>query len=153
MKIVLQRVKMSSVTVDGCVIGKIEQGLMLLIGFGKEDLENSSISIDQKIDKAIEKILNLRIFSNESGKLDYSVLDIAGEILAVPQFTLYGQAQKGRRPDFGLSMAPETAKECFDRFVTKLSLSEIRRVQTGEFGANMQVMLVNDGPFTLNLNY
>lgn len=153
MKIILQRVKGSSVTVENTVIGAIEQGLMLLIGFGKEDEMDALVSIDKKIDKSIEKILHLRIFPNSIGKLDYSILDVGGGILAVPQFTLYGQAQKGRRPDFGAAMAPDAASCCFDLFVSKLRLSSITQVETGKFGADMQVTLLNDGPFTLALDY
>lgn len=144
---------MSSVTVENTIIAEIEKGLMLLIGFGKEDEMDTQNSMDEKIEKAVQKILNLRVFSNELGKLDYSVLDIQGGILAVPQFTLYGQTQKGRRPDFVTAMAPEAANNCFNQFVSKLRLSKLSRIETGKFGADMQINLLNDGPFTLALDY
>jgi len=145
MKIVLQRVKHASVVVDEQTVGQIESGLLLLVGVGKSD--------DQKaIDYLVNKVLNLRIFSDDAGKMNLSVLDIQGEILAVSQFTLYGDTQKGRRPGFDQAALPDQAEPMFNQFVEKLRDSNLK-VETGEFGADMKVSLLNDGPVTFVLEY
>ena len=146
MKIVLQRVSEANVVVDGETIGKINKGVLLLVGFGQE---NPSPDMS----KAIDKLLNLRIFENQDGKLDLSITDIGGELLVVPQFTLLAKTHKGRRPDFGGAMAPDQATEMFDQFVDKLQQNTNLKVQTGQFGADMKVSLCNDGPLTLILDY
>lgn len=145
MKIVLQRVKHASVVVNNQTIGKIETGLLLLVGVSKTDDVAA-------IDYLANKVLNLRIFSDDVGKMNLSVLDISGEILAVSQFTLYGDTKKGRRPGFDQAALPEQAQPLFDQFVDKLKESGLK-VETGEFGADMKVSLLNDGPVTFILEY
>ena len=132
--------------VAGETIGQINKGIVLLVGFGQE---NPSPDMT----KAIDKLLNLRIFENQEGKLDQSTSDIHGEILVVPQFTLLAKTHKGRRPDFGAAMAPDQASKMFDQFVEKLRKATDLKVQTGRFGADMKVSLCNDGPLTLILDY
>jgi len=149
MKILLQRVRDAQVCENGETLGKIDQGLLLLIGFGKADYPEAP----EMISRACDKILNLRVFSNDKGRLDYSVLDRGGDILAVPQFTLYGSCDKGRRPDFTRALAPDSASRAYNTFVDTLSAGLGRAVATGRFGADMQVSLTNDGPFTLMLEF
>lgn len=149
MKALLQRVSSAAVSVDGHVVGQIGQGLMVLCGFGKEDTE-------QNLKPILEKLLNLRIFaplepeSDAAGKFDKSLLDIRGELLLVPQFTLYAETAKGRRPDFFSAKPPVEASQLFDKLLV-LSKSYDLKVSSGIFGANMQVSLVNDGPVTIML--
>ncbi len=140
MKIVLQRVRRSSVEVDNKIVGSINQGLLLLVGVTHTDTRKEA-------DFLAEKCVNLRIFEDENGKMNLSALDIKGEILAVSQFTLYGDTQKGRRPGFDLAAKPEFAANLFDYFVEQLRLSGLK-TQTGIFGADMKVELLNDGPVT-----
>ena len=151
MKIILQRVESAKVDVDQITIGAIDKGVLLLIGFGKDD-ESNALPVSEKIRRAIDKILHLRIFPNDQGKLDHSLMDIKGSILAVPQFTLYGRTQKGRRPDFTQALSPVTAKQNFDEFIRQLN-AQYENIATGQFGADMKVSLINDGPFTLELSY
>jgi len=153
MKIVLQRVKKASVSVAGDTIGSIDRGFLLLIGFGREDETGGAGLLAGKMEKAIEKICRLRVFPDTSGKLDHSLLDIGGAVLAVPQFTLYGQTRKGRRPDFVAAMPPRNAEQSFLEMLNRLRNSSIRKVEAGRFGADMKVKLLNDGPFTLLLEY
>ena len=144
MKVLLQRSKNSKVTIDNEVNGEIKKGLVLLVGFTHDD--NETI-----IDKMIDKIINLRIFEDEKGLMNLSLLDINGEILSISQFTLYADATSGRRPSFVNSMKKETASELYDLFNIKLKEKNIK-VETGIFGADMKVSLVNDGPFTIILD-
>ncbi len=144
MKILVQRVRSASVQVDGETISEIDQGLLLLVGFGRADTENG-------LARMADKVVNLRIFSDDKGRFQYSVLDIGGGILAVPQFTLYGDTHKGRRPDFTQALDPSIATDLFDALVHELRERNARPVQTGRFGAEMQVSLTNDGPVTLLL--
>lgn len=143
MKVLLQRVSSASVTVADNQVSTINQGLLLLVGYGKK-----STVVDNKT--LADKILNMRIFSNSDGKFDYSVLDIKGEILAVPQFTLYADTQKGRRPDFYSALEPEKAKLLFKDFLKVLRDSNLK-VESGIFGADMKVDLRNSGPVTIML--
>ncbi|MFB2971023.1 D-aminoacyl-tRNA deacylase [Aerosakkonema sp. BLCC-F183] len=146
MRVVVQRVKSSQVSIAGEVVGKIGRGLNLLVGIASTDTE-------AELDWMVRKCLELRLFANEengSGRWEQSVQEIGGELLVVSQFTLYGDCRKGRRPSFDKSAAPEVAKNLYDRFVDKLRQSGLR-VQTGEFGAMMQVAIENDGPVTLLL--
>lgn len=145
MRVIIQRVKSSSVTVDGKVIGKIGRGLNLLVGIAPTDTET-------EIDWMTRKCLELRLFADEAQNTTWqkSVLDIQGELLVVSQFTLYGDCRKGRRPSFSGSAAPDLAQELYNCFVTKLKQSGLQ-VATGEFGAMMQVQIENDGPVTLLL--
>jgi len=154
MKLLLQRVTQAKVAVDQTITGKIEQGILVFVGFGQSDeaLVETNALIDS-IEKACAKIVNLRIFSNSDGKLDHSALDVSAEILLVPQFTLYGKSEKGRRPDFTEAMQPGLAKQAFEQFHQILSKQLGRPVETGVFGADMAVSLTNDGPFTLQLTF
>ncbi len=149
MRVLLQRVSKASVAVDNRTVGEIGPGLLLLVGFGQEDRELISI----KVKKACDKLLNLRIFSNTDGKLDHSVVEIKGDILAVPQFTLYGKSLKGRRPDFTDALAPDAASIAFDLFASNIGAALESPIQTGIFGADMKVSLINDGPLTLHFEF
>ena len=145
MKVVLQRVNSASVVVEGECVGKIPKGLLLLVGFGEE-------SSEQSLRKMVEKISNLRIFPDEKGRFDRSVIDINGGVLLVPQFTLYGDTSKGRRPEFFKALEPKKATELFDQVVEEFKkITQLETVQTGIFGADMKVSLENDGPVTLIL--
>jgi D-tyrosyl-tRNA(Tyr) deacylase len=145
MRVLIQRVKSSQVTVDGVMIGKIDRGLNLLVG-----IANTDTSIE--IDWMVRKCLALRLFPSEegSGKWDRSIVDIQGALLVISQFTLYGDCQKGRRPSFDRSASTEQAKLRYEEFITKLKASGLT-VETGEFGAMMNVQIENDGPVTLIL--
>ena len=145
MRIVLQRVKYASVTVDGKICGKIDQGLMALVGFCHED----SLEF---LEPMAEKMVNLRIFEDPDGKMNLSLLDVGGELLAISQFTLYADCVKGRRPSFNLAMGGEGAKELYDRFVDVCRQKLGKEIQTGIFGADMKVELLNDGPVTIVLD-
>ena len=144
MKAVIQRVKSAQVCVDGRVTGKIEQGLLVLLGVGKGDGESDLSFLTSKIPE-------LRIFEDASGKFNLSLREIGGEMLVVSQFTLYGDCRKGRRPSFTDAEDPTQAKDLYERFISKLKEQGIP-VQTGEFQAKMEVHLINDGPVTLLLD-
>ncbi len=144
MRVVIQRVKQASVTVEGSCVGKIGQGLLLLVGIGREDTK-------AVIDKYIDKILKLRIFADEQGKTNLSLGDIQGEVLAISQFTLYADCKKGNRPNFLQAAEPACARELYLYFL-KVCKEKLGKVQAGEFGADMQVELINDGPFTIVLD-
>ncbi|MBA4492975.1 D-aminoacyl-tRNA deacylase [Paenactinomyces guangxiensis] len=143
MRIVLQRVKEAQVTVDEQVTGAISDGLLLLVGITDGDTEADAKYL-------AEKVVHLRIFEDEAGKMNRSLLDTGGSILSVSQFTLYGDCRKGRRPNFMAAARPETASPLYDRFNELLRGYGIK-VETGVFGAMMQVSLTNDGPVTLIL--
>lgn len=141
MRVVLQRVKSASVTVDDQVIGKVGKGYMLLVGFTHDD------SIED-IDYIVRKVANARLFADENGKINLSIKQVQGAILSVSQFTLYASTKHGNRPGFGAAQKPELAKENYHYFNEKLRSYGIE-VQTGQFGADMDVALVNDGPVTI----
>ena len=141
MKAVIQRVSRASVTVDGAVTGAIDRGLLVLLGVGKADTEQSA-------DYLLDKISGLRIFPDEAGKMNLSLLDIGGGLLIVSQFTLYGDCRKGRRPSFDAAAPPDHARRLYDYFTSRAKLLPIP-VQNGVFQAHMDVELVNDGPVTL----
>lgn len=143
MRIVLQRVRRASVDVDGERIAEIGRGLLLLVGIASEDA-----GVDPA--RVARKVANLRVFPDGDGVMNRSLLDDGGEILAVSQFTLYGDTRKGRRPSYAEAARPEVAEPLFDRFVEALRAEGIS-TQTGRFGAKMAVELTNDGPVTLIL--
>ena len=141
MRAVIQRVKESKVVVEGKVVGQIGKGLNILLGIGKGDTE-------EDIKKLVKKILNLRIFENEEGKFHYSLLDVGGEVLVVSQFTLYANVKKGRRPSFEEAEEPVRAKELYEKFVREIKSYGVK-VETGIFGAMMDVYILNWGPVTI----
>lgn len=143
MRVVLQRVARARVTVDGRVVGEIGRGLLLLAGFTDGDTEET-------LRWMADKVVGLRVFTDAEGKMNLSVEEVGGAVLVVSQFTLYGDARKGRRPSFVEAARPEVAVPLYERFVELLRATG-RPVETGEFGAMMQVELVNDGPVTLVL--
>ncbi|MFQ4145025.1 D-aminoacyl-tRNA deacylase [Chlorogloeopsis sp. ULAP02] len=145
MRVIIQRVKSSQVTVDGEIVGKIGRGLNLLVGIAETDG-------DAELDWMVRKCLELRLFPDREGgdRWQKSVQEIDGELLVISQFTLYGDCRKGRRPSFDRSAAPQTAEDLYNSFVAKLRESGLR-VETGKFGAMMQVSIENDGPVTLLL--
>ena len=145
MKAVIQRVKYATVKVDNKIIGECKQGFMILLGVIDGDTENDA-------DKLIKKIPVLRIFEDENGKMNKSLLDIDGEILVVSQFTLAADCSHGRRPSFTASASPDIANKLYEYFVGELKTAGVKRVQTGEFGADMAVELLNDGPVTIVLD-
>lgn len=140
MKVVVQKCLESSVTVDDKIISSIKRGLMVLVGFTHEDSEKD-------IDYLVKKVVNLRIFEDEQGIMNKSVLDISGEILCISQFTLYGDARKGNRPSYDQAMKGEYAIKLYDLFCKKLN--ETITTKKGIFGADMKVSLINDGPTTI----
>ena len=137
----IQRVQAAQVEVDGKLVGKINQGILLLLGVQKEDDEALS-------DKLLHKVVNYRIFEDDDGKMNNSLLDIEGELLVVSQFTLPANTKKGLRPSFTSAAPPELGKSMYDYFVEQAGHKMVKPVQTGEFGADMQVSLINDGPVT-----
>jgi D-tyrosyl-tRNA(Tyr) deacylase len=142
MRVVIQRVTASQVVVEGNVVGKIGRGLMLLVGISETDTA-------AELDWIAHKCLSLRLFPDgETGRFDTSILDIQGELLVVSQFTLYGDCRKGRRPSFDQAANPAKAQDLYQQFVAKLRQSGLN-VETGQFGASMQVRIDNDGPVTI----
>lgn len=144
MRSVIQRVKQASVTIDEEMVGKIDQGLLVLFAVHVDDT-------DDKIEKMAQKILKLRIFEDEEGKMNRSVIDVSGSILVVSQFTLYGDASSGNRPSFIESARPEKAIPMYEAFVGAVKQGGLN-VETGKFGAEMDVALINDGPVTIILD-
>ena len=141
MRAVLTRVKHASVTIDGAVKGQIGQGFLILLGVTHEDTEAQAV-------KLADKLTSLRIFEDENGKLNLGLSDVGGEILVISQFTLYGNCKKGRRPEFLAAARPEVAIPLYEKFI-QLCRDKGFHVETGEFGAYMQVDSLNDGPVTL----
>jgi D-tyrosyl-tRNA(Tyr) deacylase len=144
MKVVVQRVSEAKVTVLGDVVGEIRAGLMLLVGVGQEDGESDIIWM-------ADKLAGLRIFEDDGGKMNLSIEDIQGAILSVSQFTLYGDSRNGKRPNFMAAAKPELALSLYGQFNERLR-SRGLKVETGRFGAKMEVSIVNDGPVTLILD-
>ena len=142
MRVVVQRVSQSNVKVSGEVIGKINEGLMVLVSFVDEDN-------DTDLDWMTKKIINLRIFNDDEGKMNRSVQDIGGDILLISQFTLHGSTKKGNRPSFIKAAKPDFAKVMYERFIKVLEQPLGKEIQTGEFGGDMKVSLINDGPTTI----
>jgi D-aminoacyl-tRNA deacylase len=144
MRIVLQRVSRAEVRIGGTVTGKIDAGLVLLVGFHRDDTQASLVWM-------AEKVLSLRLFGDADGKMNLGLTDIGGGILVVSQFTLYGDTRKGRRPSFIDAAPPDVAIPLYERFLAILRTDAPGAVETGQFGAMMEVDLVNDGPVTLIL--
>jgi D-tyrosyl-tRNA(Tyr) deacylase len=144
MRAVIQRVSRAKVTVEDEVTGEIGKGILVLLGVSRSDSEKEALHL-------LEKTLNLRIFEDAEGKMNLSLLDVAGDLLVVSQFTLYGDARKGRRPSFIEAAAPEEANRLYEFFVAE-ARKQLARVGTGRFQAMMDVELVNDGPVTILLD-
>ena len=144
MKALLQRVSEAKVLISGKIVGEINQGYVILLGVKEGDSEKDA-------DLLAEKIVNLRVMSDENKKMNKSILDVAGEILVVSQFTLYADTNSGRRPSFLTAAKPEEANKLYEYFIGKLKLLGVKNVQTGVFGAYMSVELANDGPVTIML--
>lgn len=143
MRIIVQRCTNAQVTVDKKVVGKIGKGLMLLVGFTHTDDETN-------IDYMVDKVINLRIFDDENGVMNKSLLDVNGSILSISQFTLYADARKGRRPSYVEALSGDIAIKLYDEFNKKIKEKNIN-IETGIFGADMKVNLTNDGPVTIIL--
>uniref|UniRef100_UPI00402AD264 D-aminoacyl-tRNA deacylase n=1 Tax=[Ruminococcus] torques TaxID=33039 RepID=UPI00402AD264 len=144
MKFVIQRVKQASVKVEGSVIGEIEKGYLVLIGVSDKDTEAVA-------DKMIKKMIGLRIFEDAEGKTNLSLADVGGSLLLVSQFTLYANCKKGNRPSFIEAGAPDKANQLYE-YIIEESKKSVSVVQTGRFGAEMEVSLINDDPFTILLD-
>ena len=142
MRVVVQRVSQSNVKVSGEIIGEINEGLMVLVSFVNEDN-------DTDLGWMTKKIINLRIFNDDEGKMNRSVQDVGGDILLISQFTLHGSTKKGNRPSFIKAAKPDFANFMYERFIKVLEQSLGKEIQTGEFGGDMKVSLVNDGPTTI----
>ncbi|HXJ85276.1 MAG TPA: D-aminoacyl-tRNA deacylase [Candidatus Binatia bacterium] len=144
MRAVVQRVSRAKVTVDGYIVGEIGLGLLVLLGVGQEDT-------DSDVAYLAEKITGLRIFEDSDGKMNLSVADLGGSVLAVSQFTLYGDVRRGKRPSFDAAARPETARLLYESFVERIRLAGLR-CETGRFQEMMRVELVNEGPVTILLD-
>jgi len=145
MKVVLQRAKYAEIKVEEKVVGKIENGLLIFLGIGKNDNENIA-------DKLVKKICNMRIFEDENNKMNKSIKDINGDILLVSQFTLYANCKSGNRPSFIDACEPKKANELYEYFKKSCKQELKKNIESGIFGANMKVELLNDGPVTILLN-
>ena len=144
MKAVIQRVTQAQVQIEGNVVGSIGKGFLILLGVGQNDSE-------EQVEKLWSKIFRMRIFADENGKTNLSLGDAAGEVLVVSQFTLYADCRRGNRPSFTKAGSPDSANALYERFVERVR-RDVERVETGEFGADMQVSLQNDGPVTILLD-
>lgn len=145
MKLVIQRVTEASVAIDGNVVGAIEKGFMVLFGACNDDTTET-------VDKMLKKMTGLRIFEDENGKTNLSLEDVGGKILLVSQFTLYADCKKGNRPSFVKAGSPEHANSLYEYAIKSLKEAYQIETETGQFGADMKVSLLNDGPFTIVLN-
>ncbi len=144
MRALIQRVAEASVTIEGAISGQIEQGILVLLGITHDDS-------DKDIDWLIRKIIQLRIFTDEQGKMNLSVQDVGGDLLVISQFTLFADSKKGNRPSYVRSAPPDVAIPLYEEFLKRLRSQFAGRVETGEFGADMKVRLLNDGPVTIML--
>ena len=142
MKVVIQRVTQASVTIDGKVKGQIDKGLLVLCGFVDDDT-------DDDLQWTAAKIAGLRIFNDQNGVMNLALQDVGGDILAVSQFTLHAMTKKGNRPSYIMAAKPDIARPLYEKFVAKLGGITGKEIQTGEFGADMKVSLLNDGPVTI----
>lgn len=145
MKALIQRVSRASVSVGDTQIAAINQGLLILLGVGEHDKSDNVVQL-------VEKIIHLRIFSDEKGKMNQSLCEINGAVLLVSQFTLFADTRRGRRPSFIHAAKPDIAQKLYEFFKEELARQGVKKVVTGEFGAYMQVSLVNDGPVTIMLD-
>lgn len=153
MRLLVQRATNARIEVDGSTVGEIGRGLVVLVGFGREDEAKVQAGEAQLLlDKAAERLLKLRIFPDEADRLAHNLIDFGGEILAAPQFTLHADLKKGTRPSFHRAAAPAIAQTLFDAFLARLELFTPGKVQSGVFGAEMFVHLVNWGPLTIWLD-
>ena len=141
MRLVIQRVKKASVTIEGNVVGSIDKGLLIFLGVGEGDTRSM-------VDKYVDKLAKLRIFEDENGKTNLDINDVNGKLMVVSQFTLYADCKKGNRPSFVHAAAPDIANELYEYFKEKCAL-KFGNVLSGQFGADMKVELINDGPFTV----
>jgi D-tyrosyl-tRNA(Tyr) deacylase len=142
MRVVIQRVSEAAVKIDGTIVGEISKGLVVLLGIAQEDTEQDALYL-------LQKLINLRIFSDADGKMNLSVQDCGGELLVVSQFTLYADTKKGNRPSYIRAARPEQAIPLYEFFLQELQKQFIGPIQTGQFGADMKVSLINDGPVTI----
>lgn len=142
MKVVIQRVSQASVAIDGSIKGQIDKGLLVLCGFVDDDT-------DDDLQWTAAKIAGLRIFNDPNGVMNLSLADVGGELLVVSQFTLHAMTKKGNRPSYIMAAKPDVAKPMYEKFVQKLHEITGKEIQTGEFGADMKVSLLNDGPVTI----
>lgn len=145
MKIIIQRVSSAKVEIQNVIKGQIKQGYLILLGISQTDTQ-------EDIEWLVNKITNLRIFSDDSGKMNLSIKDVNGDILLISQFTLFASTKKGNRPSFIKSAKPDIAIPLYEQFITLLSNKLNKPIQTGEFGADMQVSLINDGPVTITMD-
>jgi len=144
MRLLIQRVSTAEVSVEGKSYSSIGKGLLVLIGISQTDS-------DKEIPRLVKKLAELRIFEDNNGKMNLSLVDIKGDVLVVSQFTLYADCRRGRRPDFIKAAPPEQAEELYNQFVQELTATQLN-VKTGKFAAHMQISLVNDGPVTIMLD-
>ena len=144
MRAIIQRVTSASVSIEGSVVGEIEKGFLILLGVGQDDDE-------PEVERLWSKIFKMRIFDDAEGKTNLSLADVSGSILVVSQFTLYANSKRGNRPSFTEAGAPDKAERLYEAFVERAK-RDVNRVETGRFGADMNVSLVNDGPFTIILD-
>jgi D-tyrosyl-tRNA(Tyr) deacylase len=142
MRVVIQRVSEAAVKIDGNIVGEISKGLLVLLGIAQEDTEQDALYL-------LQKLINLRIFSDADGKMNLSVQDCGGELLVVSQFTLYADTKKGNRPSYIRAARPELAIPLYEFFLRELQKQFQGSIQTGKFGADMKVSLINDGPVTI----
>lgn len=142
MRVVIQRVSEAAVKIDGTIVGEISKGLLILLGIAQEDTEQDALYL-------IQKLINLRIFSDADGKMNLSVQDCGGGLLVVSQFTLYADTKKGNRPSYIRASRPEQAIPLYEFFLRELQKQFQGPIQTGQFGADMKVSLINDGPVTI----
>lgn len=142
MRVVIQRVSEAAVKIDGTIVGEISKGLLILLGIAQEDTEQDALYL-------IQKLINLRIFSDADGKMNLSVQDCGGGLLVVSQFTLYADTKKGNRPSYIRAARPEQAIPLYEFFLRELQKQFQGPIQTGQFGADMKVSLINDGPVTI----
>ena len=145
MRVIIQRVSEASVTIDGQVHGSIGQGLCILLGIEAADTQ-------EDIDWLCRKIPNLRIFGDEEGKMNHSLMDVHGEVLVISQFTLHASTKKGNRPSYIKAARPETAIPLYEAFIASMAIAIGKPVQTGQFGAMMDVALINSGPVTITID-